>query len=92
MPDEAGLVHVRLEILKVLIPAASRHGISEPQNIVESARMLEKYVVESPEQEVVKPDASDKRTLRLPRKDKQVDAPPAFMTPPTVDKSNQTNG
>lgn len=36
---------VRLELLKVLLPAASRAGLTDPREIVQSAGTLEKYVL-----------------------------------------------
>lgn len=83
---------IRLEILKVLLPMASRHGISDPEEIVKTATRLTAFVLESPQKGAISPDAPDKRTLRLPRKEKPTDATPDFMTPPPVDKSNQAHG
>lgn len=78
---------VRLRILGMLIPAASRHGISEPEQIIKSATALENYVVESVPLDVVTPDTSNRKTLTRPRMEKPLVATPEFMTPPTVDKS-----
>lgn len=78
---------VRLRILGMLIPAASRHGISEPDQIIKSATTLENYVVESAPLDVVTPDTSNRKTLTRPRMEKPLVATPEFMTPPTVDKS-----
>lgn len=89
VPDPA---IIRLEILKVLIPSASRHGVSEPDEIIKTATRLSDFVLESPQQGAASPDAPDKRTLRLPRKEKPTEAPPDFLTPPPVDKSNQALG
>jgi hypothetical protein len=75
-------VTVRLEILKVLIPSASRVGIQEPDNLIEISRKLEKYVIDSDQTDAVTPDASGKRTLGLPRKEKRNPDTPAFLTPP----------
>ena len=83
---------VRLEILKVLLPMASRYGIDDPEKIIKTATRLSDFVLESPQQGAASPDAPDKRTLRLPRKEKPTDATPDFMTPPPVDKSNQAHG
>ena len=83
---------VRLEILKVLLPMASRHGIEDSEKIIESATRLTAFVLESPQQGAASPDAPDKRTLKLPRKEKPADATPDFLTPPPVDKSNQAHG
>lgn len=83
---------VRLEILKVLLPMASRHGISDPEEIVKTATRLTAFVLESPQQGAASPDAPDKRTLKLPRKEKPAETTPDFLTPPPVDKSNQAHG
>ena len=79
---------VRLEILKVLAPAASRNGLTTGE-IVGTARVLENYVVESAPNGGDQPDPPTRDTLSLPRKDKQDDPIPAFMTPPQVDKSSK---
>lgn len=79
-------IEVRLRILGMLIPTASRHGISDPEEIIKSATGFEKYVVESVS-DVTTPDTSNRSKLTLPRKEKQPVTTPDFMTPPTVDKS-----
>jgi hypothetical protein len=73
---------VRLRIIEALIPVASRHAIGEPDEIVKKASILENYVLGYEPTDAATPDASNKRTLKLPRKDKIADAPPAFLTPP----------
>ena len=78
---------VRLRILAVLIPAASRHGISEPEQIIKIATGLENYVVASDQPDVISPDTSNRTKLTLPRKEKQMVTTPDFLTPPPVDKS-----
>lgn len=83
---------VRLEILKVLLPMASRHGISEPDQIIKTATALSQFVLESTQQGAEPPDVPDKRTLKLPRKEKPAETTPDFLTPPPVDKSNQAHG
>ena len=85
-------ITVRLELLKVLLPMASRHGISNPDEIVKTATRLSEFVLESPQQVGGSPDPTNKRTLKLPRKEKPADATPDFLTPPMVDKSNQAPG
>lgn len=82
---------VRLRILGMLIPAASRHGISEPEQIIKSATTLENYVVES-QPDTVTPNVSNRPVLTRPRKEKPPVETPAFLTPPSVDKSNQAPG
>ncbi len=73
---------VRLRIIEALIPVASRHGINEVKEIVDRATLLENYVLGCEPTDAATPDASNKRTLKLPRKDKIADVPPAFLTPP----------
>lgn len=85
--------HVRLEILKVLVPAATRNALAgEAEIILGTARQLEKYVLESQQSGEVTPDSPNRRILTRPRKEKVEDGTPAFMTPPSVDKSNQAPG
>lgn len=83
---------VRLRILGMLIPAASRHGISNPEELIKSATALENYVVASDQPDVTSPDTSNRQTLTRPRKEKPMVTTPDFLTPPTVDKSNQAPG
>lgn len=82
---------VRLEIVKVVAPVASRHGLTSDE-LVQTCCMLEKYVIGSAPSDEAKPDSSPRGTLKLPRKEKQADRLPEFMTPPSVDKSNQAPG
>jgi len=79
---------IRLEILKVLVPAASRLSLMGDE-IVESARKLESYVVDSAPNGEEEPDSSNRGLLTLPRKDKPSETVPDFLTPPLVDKSNK---
>lgn len=83
---------VRLEIIKILLPQASRHGIAEPEKIVETARTLENYVLESEQPAEETPDSATRRGPGRPRKEKPQPTAPDFLTPPVVDKSNQTPG
>ncbi len=73
---------VRLRIIEALIPVASRHAISDPEEIVKKAGILENYVLGCEPTDAATPDASNKRTLKLPRKDKIAEAPPGFLPPP----------
>lgn len=83
---------IRLEVIKALLPVASRHGISEPDQIIKTATQLANFVLESAQQGATSPDAPDKRGPGRPRKEKPEPPTPDFMTPPPVDKSNQTLG
>lgn len=82
------LDEIRLEIVKVLVPVSSRHGLTGDE-IVETARKLESYVVGSAPNGEEQPDSPNRETLTLPRKEKQNGSVPDFLTPPLVDKSNQ---
>lgn len=92
MPALESDQHVRLELLKVLLPSAARNSITDPQKLIEVARTLENYVLESPQPAEATPDSANKRGPGRPRKEKPDQAPPAFLTPPVVDKSNQAPG
>lgn len=92
MPALEPASHVRLEILKVLLPAAARQSITEPENLIATARALENYVLESAPQGEATPDSPARRGPGRPRKEKPDTPMPEFMTPPMVDKSNQTPG
>jgi len=82
---------VRLEIVKVVVPTASRNSLTSDE-IINACCMLEKYVVGCEPSDERKPDSSPRGTLKLPRKEKQAERLPEFMTPPSVDKSNQASG
>jgi hypothetical protein len=87
--DKRGL---RLELLKVLLPMASRAGIEDPAKIIEKARTLENYVLDSDATGEETPDSPLKRGPGRPRKEKPDSDPPDFLTPPLVDKSKQIHG
>ena len=81
----------RLEIIKALVPVSSKLGLTGDE-IVETARKLESYVVDSTSEKSEggdQPDPPNRGTMTLPRKDKPSESLPEFMTPPQVDKSNQ---
>lgn len=76
------LVEVRLEIIKVLIPTASRMGVTDPANLIDSCRKLEQYVIESQPLVEGQPDSTGKRSTGRPRKEKPATETPDFLTPP----------
>lgn len=83
---------VRLEILKLLIPTASRVGITEPEKMIEISRTFEKYVLECDQTGADMPDAPGRRQPGRPRKDKSDPSTPEFLTPPSggqVDSSSR---
>lgn len=73
---------VRIDLLKILIPTASRVGITEPANVIEICRKLEEYVLEFDQTGVMTPDTPGKRGPGRPRKEKPDQSTPAFLTPP----------
>ena len=66
---------VRLELVKVMIPVASRHGLTSAE-LVESCTRLEKYVLGLPTVEDP-PAPTTRKTLTRPVKDNQV---PDFLS------------
>lgn len=76
------VAELRLDLIKTLIPAAAKYGITEPEHLIKISRDLEKYVLESDQTDAVTPDASGKRPPGRPRKEKPEPETPAFLTPP----------
>lgn len=66
---------VRLELVKVMIPVASRHGLTSAE-LVESCTRLEKYVLGLPSVGEA-PTPTPRKTLTRPVKDNQV---PSFLS------------
>ena len=66
---------VRLELVKVMIPVASRHGLTSAE-LVESCTRLEKYVLGLSSVEEA-PTSTPRKTLTRPVKDNQV---PSFLS------------
>lgn len=68
-------VDIRLELVKAMIPTASRHGLMGGE-IVSTCTLLEKYVLGSvPSEET--PASPPRKTLTRPVKDNQV---PDFLS------------
>lgn len=68
---------IRIEILKILIPAASRIGLTEPEKLIEKAKAFEAYVMSEPEEIPVCPRPPEMSILKKrgrPPKIKNVDA------------------
>jgi len=59
---------VRMELLKVIIPQASRVGISEPQHIIKSCLQFEEYVLGFSESSGEVPDSPPKRKGGRPKR------------------------
>ena len=59
--------HLRLELLKLMIPQASRVGISEPTHIIKSCLQFEEYVLGSDTKDEL-PDSSPKRKGGRPKR------------------------
>ena len=66
---------VRLELVKVLAPLSSRHGLTSAE-LVESCTRLEKYVLGLPSVGEA-PTPTPRKTLTRPIKDNQV---PSFLS------------
>ena len=66
---------VRLDLVKAMIPVASRHGLTSDE-IVETCARLEKYVLGLPTVEDP-PAPTTRKTLTRPVKDNQV---PSFLS------------
>jgi hypothetical protein len=66
---------VRLELVKVMIPVASRHGLTSAE-LVESCTRLEKYVLGLSSVGEA-PTPTPRKTLTRPVKDNQV---PSFLS------------
>lgn len=60
-------VTIRLELLKVLIPQATKYGLTEPQMMIDTCTQLEKYVLDSKHGES-QPDSPTARKMGRPRK------------------------
>lgn len=73
-------IEVRLRIVEVILPTASRYGMDHPDQIVDTCRAFEKYVLESHADEV-SPDSSIKRKPGRPRKGQSDNDVPAFLDP-----------
>ena len=70
---------LRLELLKVLIPQATRVGIIEPEHTIESCRKLERYVLDCDQDENLS-DSSPKRKPGRPKRTTENDVP-GFLDP-----------
>ena len=70
---------IRLKVLEMTIPTASRYGIDHPELIVDKCRIFENYVLESQTDEVS--DSSSKRKPGRPRKEKTENDVPDFLDP-----------
>lgn len=66
---------IRLDLVKAMIPVASRHGLTSDE-IVETCARLEKYVLGLPTVEDP-PAPTTRKTLTRPVKDNQV---PSFLS------------
>lgn len=77
---------VRLELLKLLIPQASRVGLTTPEHTIDICKKFEDYVSSSSE-EVPASRASGKPGRPAKGTDAKV---PAFLDPAQADKSIST--
>lgn len=76
MPDQ----DIRLKILEIVIPTATRVGINKPENIIEICSHFENYVIgfqKSEEKSASQPQIRKKRSLK-----KATEEPtPSFLDP-----------
>ena len=80
---------IRLRLLEVLIPAATRYSITNPNEIIATCRILEDYVVHSANDDEGLSDSSGRNKPGRPRKGQAEVDVPAFLDPALmVDKSN----
>lgn len=64
---------LRLELLKLVVPQATRVSLSEPEYIVKACTHLEQYVLDFNEGEKL-PDSPPKRTPSRPKRTTENDA------------------
>lgn len=77
----------RIELLKILLPQASRLGISEPERTIDICKKFENYVFSDDGEEV--PASSTRQKAGRPAKGTDNEMP-AFLDPARADKSNTT--
>lgn len=70
---------VRIELLKLFIPNASRQGLTDPALVIETCSKLEEYVLGSKQAEDL-PDSAPRKGGR-PRKEKSDPTLPSFLDP-----------
>jgi len=58
---------IRLRIVEVLVPQATRVGIEQPEYVIKACTQLEKYVLDLNDDEK-QPDSSPKGKMRRPAK------------------------
>lgn len=70
--SESELANIRLEIVKTLVPIATRNGITEPDDLVKKCTTFENYVVGSESKSNKKggdkPAPSTRRNKKAPKK------------------------
>lgn len=71
---------IRIKVLGIVLPTATRVGINKPENIIEICSHFEKYVIgfqKTEEQSASKPQTRQKRSLK-----KATEEPtPSFLDP-----------
>ncbi len=73
-------VQIRLKILESVLPQATRHGLTDPDQVVKTCKELEKYVLDSKNGEK-SPDSPAKRPPGRPPKETTVNEMPSFLDP-----------
>lgn len=77
---------IRIELLKILVPVASRVGITDPEHIIGTCKKLEEYVSSAQREDA--PASPSARKPGRPLKETSVPPVPAFLDPAAADKSN----
>lgn len=71
---------IRIKVLEIVVPTATRVGINKPENIIEICSHFEKYVIGSPESE--EKSASQPQTRKKRSSKKATEEPtPSFLDP-----------
>jgi hypothetical protein len=73
-------IQVRLKLLEIVIPQASKVGITEPSLLIHTCTELEKYVLDSKQSEK-SPDSQAKRPVGRPPKGTSTFETPSFLDP-----------
>lgn len=71
---------VRLKLIEILVPHATKVGMTEPERIIKTCTELEKYVLDSKQREIL-PDSQPKRPVGRPPKGTSTPETPSFLDP-----------
>jgi hypothetical protein len=71
---------IRLKLVEILVPHATKVGMTEPDRIIKTCTELEKYVLDSKQSERL-PDSQAKRPVGRPPKGTSIPETPSFLDP-----------